>query len=189
MPFCTHHIIREFTPKEASVISGVSPNLQRDWRRRGLLPEKRQEGWASFSLTDVIQLTVMKAFSDSSISVQSAREYSQNAVLATLQCIYEIPDAVAFEGDVLPNNIKELCIKRAVVGGGGEWLFAPLPPTSSEVIGMLRTDEFSAVNEAMIAQAAFHGLIINHRLLASIIFARADGPLVRIVVTEENAKA
>ncbi len=88
-------ITREFTPKEAAAVTGVSPTLQRDWRRRGLLPEKKEVGWTSFTLEDVIQMSVMKAFADSGISVKAAREFSDLAVLPTLAFIDDMPNAYA----------------------------------------------------------------------------------------------
>jgi hypothetical protein len=60
--FATH------TPKEAAALSGVTSDVQREWRRRGLMPfltpEKETAGWTAFDLKEVSALTIMRALSD-----------------------------------------------------------------------------------------------------------------------------
>lgn len=48
-----------YSPAEAAALSGVSQVLQRDWRRRGLLPA-RTSGRARFTINDILRMRVMK---------------------------------------------------------------------------------------------------------------------------------
>jgi len=65
------HFIK-FGAKAASEISGVKPALQRDWRRRGFLPEI--EGKAQFSLGQVVYLAILNLMASRSIGPQSVHE-------------------------------------------------------------------------------------------------------------------
>src|SRR3546814_9298687 len=69
MRFSIRSIDREFSPAEAAEITGVSTALQRDWRRRGILPENADGKWTRWDLNDIIKLSVMKLFSDAGIDV------------------------------------------------------------------------------------------------------------------------
>lgn len=55
-----------FAPKDLTAITGLSPAMQRDWRRAGHLPS-REAGWASFSLMDVCAIAVRKLIADAGL--------------------------------------------------------------------------------------------------------------------------
>ena len=57
---------REFSPAEMAVISGVSAELQRAWRKRKILPGRRSETlrWARFGLAEVLAATVARVLAD-----------------------------------------------------------------------------------------------------------------------------
>src|SRR3546814_2787709 len=77
MRFSIRSIDREFSPAEAAEITGVSTALQRDWRRRGILPENADGKWTRWDLNDIIKLSVMKLFSDAGIDVSKTSIVSQ----------------------------------------------------------------------------------------------------------------
>ncbi|RQW41376.1 helix-turn-helix domain-containing protein [Novosphingobium sp. LASN5T] len=89
-----------FTPAEATAITGVSQDLQRDWRRRGFLP--RSEGHARFDLFGLAELLTMKLLSARDIGPKAAAEVADwcgNGIA------YHALDAVdAYEGDHLRTN-------------------------------------------------------------------------------------
>ena len=53
----TRYIFEKFSPAEVARVTGISQDLQRDWRRRGLL-EKKTQGWEQFDLDDLVKLSV-----------------------------------------------------------------------------------------------------------------------------------
>lgn len=55
--------LREVGPKELAAMTGLSPAMQRDWRRAGHIP-KTDDGWASFDLPAVAAIALRKAFVD-----------------------------------------------------------------------------------------------------------------------------
>lgn len=54
----------KFTPAEAAKFTGVSTALQRDWRRRGILPARGSGKHHRFTFEDLCEMTALKAFSD-----------------------------------------------------------------------------------------------------------------------------
>lgn len=60
-----------FTPAEAERITGVSVALQRDWRRRNIIP--RNDGHARFELFDLADILTLKLFSDAGLSLDRAK--------------------------------------------------------------------------------------------------------------------
>jgi hypothetical protein len=81
-----------YAPKEAAELSGVTSDVQREWRRRGLMPfltpEKETLGWTTFDLREVSALTIMRALSDGcQLPLNTARiiaEASADRVVAFL---------------------------------------------------------------------------------------------------------
>src|SRR3546814_1923245 len=106
MRFSIRSIDREFSPAEAAEITGVSTALQRDWRRRGILPENADGKWTRWDLNDIIKLSVMKLFSDAGIDVSKTSIVSQMAMMPTRAAISLTEGAVTFEGAELPDEEK-----------------------------------------------------------------------------------
>jgi hypothetical protein len=81
-----------YAPKEAGELSGVTSDVQREWRRRGLMPfrtpEKETAGWTTFNLKEICALTIMRALSDGcEVPLSTARiiaEASADHVVAFL---------------------------------------------------------------------------------------------------------
>lgn len=65
----------EFTPAEAAVATGVSVDLQRDWRRRDVLKQQRGVGHARFRLSDLCRLYAMKTFSDVGVGPRRSNSF------------------------------------------------------------------------------------------------------------------
>src|SRR3546814_5449886 len=106
MRFSIRSIDREFSPAEAAEITGVSTALQRDWRRRGILPENADGKWTRWDLNDIIKLSVMKLFSDAGIDVSKTSIVSQMAMMPTRAAISLTEGAITFEGAELPDEEK-----------------------------------------------------------------------------------
>jgi hypothetical protein len=50
-----------FTAAEAAILSGVSAQQQREWRRQGFIPHTPQ-GWTRFLIADVCRLFLLRLF-------------------------------------------------------------------------------------------------------------------------------
>src|SRR3546814_17287535 len=99
MRFSIRSIDREFSPAEAAEITGVSTALQRDWRRRGILPENADGKWTRWDLNDIIKLSVMKLLSDAGIDVSKTSIVSQIAMMPTTAAT-SLPDgAIPFPSE------------------------------------------------------------------------------------------
>lgn len=190
-------VSREFTPAEVAEITGASVALQRDWRRRGILPENDSGKWTKFSLTDVIQMSVMKSFSDAGFSVQYVAEFASIAILPTLAVLDSLPGVAVFEGDEVSNDIKARTLGSSVgvcgpdgeVRGseqiGGRYLvMIKLPGTDRPSIS--RWSALAGLNEHMAEHKVAHCTIMDCHLLAEQIVERAGPPLIRFEVTNED---
>jgi hypothetical protein len=66
-----------YPPKEAGELSGVTSDVQREWRRRKLMPfliEKQEtREWKNFDLKEVAALTTMRTLSEFEVPLSTAR--------------------------------------------------------------------------------------------------------------------
>jgi hypothetical protein len=173
---------RKFTPKEAGLVSGVSPALQRDWRRRGVLPPREDQGWSSFDLSDVIKMTVMRAFSESGLSLKAAEVMAAMAILPVLSDFCRWEDVAVFEGVELPQEVQERTRTGSVRGisPDQQFLFASLP--SEEFPKGARLAKLADAEAIMGRAKSFHGVVVDLYGLAHHIARVAPLPLIRFVV-------
>ena len=75
MPDFDRAFSTEFTPAEAAEATGVSVDLQRDWRRRDLLKPQRGSGHTRFRLPDLCRLYAMKVFSDIGVGPRRSNSF------------------------------------------------------------------------------------------------------------------
>lgn len=73
-----------FSPAELEAVTGLSVDSQRDWRKRGLLPQKEDRKWTRFELTDVVFVMAMKAFSEMGVVLEDAKDAASIAILPVL---------------------------------------------------------------------------------------------------------
>lgn len=185
MPFRMSHIQREFTPSEAANITGVSTDLQRDWRRRKVLPENEGGKWTRFSLSDIVQMSVLKAFSDSGFSVSSVGDCAHMAILPTLALLNDMPGAVVFEGDEISDRLKALATASHVGGAHGRYLVMAKDPDASEP-RTSRWDHLGGLDEYLAEHKAVHCTVLDCSLLARLIADRAGLPFVRVEVEKRE---
>jgi DNA-binding transcriptional MerR regulator len=90
------YTLSAFTPGEAGAITGVSPDLQRDWRRRGYLPASG-DGHARFDLYQLAHLFFLRTMADRGIGPQHSHELAD---IASGAIAYgALQDSSAFEGE------------------------------------------------------------------------------------------
>lgn len=61
MGYRCNHVLERYTPAEAEMVTGVKVALQRDWRRRGLLPETGG-GHARYTAAALAEMVLMQDF-------------------------------------------------------------------------------------------------------------------------------
>lgn len=93
--FSFHKTLSVFTPSEAEAITGVSVALQRDWRRREIIPKR--DGHARFDLHDLADLITLKMCSDAGMSLEKAKEWIPFVPAAIIMHALYRPGAI--EGD------------------------------------------------------------------------------------------
>src|SRR6266446_7744191 len=85
-----------YPPKEAAALSGVTSDIQREWRRRKLMPfmVSRQESreWKNFDLREVCALTIMRSLSDFEVPLATARTIAEASADYVVVFILERPD-------------------------------------------------------------------------------------------------
>lgn len=180
MRYSVRTINREFTPAEAAEITGVSTALQRDWRRRGILAENAEGKWTRWGLTDIIRLSVMKLFSDAGMDVSQTKTIAQMALLPTLGAIARIDEAVAFEGDEIPEESRN----RIRVGTVGTTHPSHTPGRFLISFGkgeydVCRTDSLADVESLLDRDHRPILSVVDCHSLASLIAERAGGPVIR----------
>lgn len=189
MSITIRRVDREFSPAEAAEITAVSVSLQRDWRRRGILPENKSGKWTKFTLTDVIQMAVMKSFSDAGFSVQYVAEFASMAVLPTLAAIDDLPGVVVFEGEEISDDMKERTIGSSIVGARGRFLVMMTNGKTGKP-AISRWQTLDGIDSHLAENATSHCTIMDCHLLAELIAERAGPPLIRFEISKsEGANA
>ena len=85
-----------FTPREAEKITGVSTSLQRDWRRREVLPPTK--GHARFNVLELSWLLGTKLLSEKGVGPEHTKEVMD--ILASGITQFALQNIHAFEGNV-----------------------------------------------------------------------------------------
>ncbi len=114
-----------FTPAEAERITGVSVVLQRDWRRRKIIPA-RQDGEARFLLPALLEMLTLKMLSEAGLGIEEAREWCPFVPAAIASHALVVDGAIEGDVDLHPLGLrypeilaKEISaqISRAIPGG------------------------------------------------------------------------
>jgi len=174
-------------PSEASKMTGVSAALQRDWRRRGILPQSEGDGWNSFQLSTVIEMTVMRAFTLSGLSIEAAHSLAGLSVLPVFSIWARWPDASIFVGDEISteemNEIRLSHVQGIKPEAG--FSFVPMPELDGDS-GAARISDLRLAEVIMNERSSFYGIVLDHYALALQIKERAPLPLWRWHISREN---
>ena len=92
-----HHSIstRTFTASEVEKVTGVSATLQREWRRRGVLPEKGDKSWTRTTAEQLVTISVIKFLADAGMGLRPARVAAEAAAPLVLEWLLILPGATA----------------------------------------------------------------------------------------------
>lgn len=181
-------IDREFSPAEVEAITGVSTALQRDWRRRGILPANNEGKWTRFSLRDLIEIMVLKTFADAGFSVKDVAEVVRIALLPAYSFIVSIPEATTWEADFeVPAAIKEATLAHAVIGAHGRYLIMVPGGTGESIYGRsARFENFDDLAAWLYSRGTLTCTILDFQRLAEHIVERA-GPVMRFEATQTES--
>ena len=179
MKYAVKTITREYSPSEVAAVSGVSTALQRDWRRRGVI-HGRSDGWNKYDLSDVIRMTVMRAFTQSGIGLETAEALSGMAVLPVIATLSRWDDTAVFEGDTLNDEQRERIRGNAVrgVSEDDQFSFVALPERDGEAVAA-RIDNLAKGEQLMGQNQSFHGVAVDHYGLAHHIASTSPLPIIR----------
>lgn len=91
--------VRRYSPGETASISKVSADVQREWRRRGLMPFERAtsgaQEWTSFDLEEVAALSIMRILSECGTPLATARKTAMAGATPVVMFIAERLDGAA----------------------------------------------------------------------------------------------
>jgi hypothetical protein len=91
------YTLTTFTPGEAERITGLSTTMQRDWRRRDILPTTH--GHARFDVFELAEMWVLKLLTDRGIGPQAAMDVAPQCAAGIVLNALQWVDA--YEGDHL----------------------------------------------------------------------------------------
>lgn len=185
MRYRVEEVRNEFQAREAAAMSGVSQNLQRDWRRRGLLDVHEGDGRKRFTAFEIALLAVMGILSDAKLSVKSAQSLALDVCPFIDMFFDQIETAYEFEGDGRDNLDMPEFLKQIGREEHSRFAFITLPADENCTMFLRRT--FSDL-ETVVSQGSGwrSGLLLDLRGIAEDIVAKAPRPLIRFVVIEED---
>ncbi|MCC1494948.1 MerR family transcriptional regulator [Cognatishimia sp. F0-27] len=182
MKYSVRTITHEYSPSEVARVSGVSTSLQRDWRRRGVI-QGRADGWNKYDLADVIRMTVMRAFTQSGISLETAESVSSLAVLPVMDELVRWDDVAVFTGDQLSAEQMDQIRGGHVRGASGDEQFTFVAlPENEQGASAARLRNLADGERIMGKSGNFYGIALDHSLLAHRIAELSPLPIIRFEV-------
>lgn len=175
MQYTVRTISREFTASEVDAITGVSPSLQRNWRRYGYLPENEGGKWTRYSLDWVIRIAVMKLLSDAGTDVSKTSVAAQMAIPPTLDAIMGIAGAVVFEGHDVPEEERQRIIALDGSYATGRYIVS----YGYHELAICRVSSLADIEEDAVKERRPVFSVVDTHALALLIAERAGGPVVR----------
>lgn len=182
MQYRVERIENQFQAQEASDISGVSPTLQRDWRRRELLPERQNEGRMRFTLHQIIELAVMKRLSDAGMSVKSTKALAWQAVVSVQMALESMPEAIEVRGaDLSRGEIFDLLrsLEKPIVRQSINCFALPELPEGSASVSAFVASSWEDLGKMIEEAPEFStGFVMDAVGFAREIVANAKRPLI-----------
>lgn len=178
---------REFSPSEVAAITGVSVSLQRDWRRREILPERKSDGWSRFSLEDVALIYALGFFTAAGFYVKDAKPWASMAVLPVLSIFARTPEAYAMSGAPEREPAMRDLVNARTQGVGLDYRFLVIAHANAGQPALAYRVQDIELLGALAAKAQAPGYsILDLEVMARRILEAANGQLFK-VTCEENA--
>lgn len=162
----------EFTPAEVHQITGVSPELQRDWRRRKYLPASKGRKHKRFRASELGYLFALGAFSRAGVAIERVKGAAGMAALPIWDIVFRLTAPHKFGDygtniDVGPNRYIIVLQDDAL-------------PTPRKV-EVLRTGDLSVLSQK---QDGVLTIIFDCVFAAQKIIERAPRPCVSVKVSK-----
>lgn len=187
MRYRVERIDSTFSSAEAERLSGVANTVQRDWRRRGLLPERTDRKRIRFSLLEVCELKVMGFLSASGISPGLVKALGLQAALSVHSRLMRIRRIAATEPfEFTEEEFVQSC-DAIDEGELSRFAFLPLPERhqGDSVADCYFENSLEAAHAKASADGAISGaLILDAWALAEEIADAAQEPLFRLIAEE-----
>ena len=177
------HEPRLFTPADAERITGVSVTLQRDWRRRGILPG--QDGHARFDAFALAEMLFLRVMADRGIGPLTKiaglplKDFADGIGARIVAHALRWQDAWAWPANG-PASSNRLAVAAAgeVVGIAQARFLVWLPDGSMPMTSALGRflDGFASSDDALFGAV----IVLDLEALGSGMLKRADGPLFTI---------
>lgn len=169
---------REFSPAEVAAITGVSVTLQRDWRRREILPDRKSEGWSRFDPADVALIYALGFFTAAGFYVKDAKPWASMAVLPVLSIFARKPEAYAMKGEPKHKTDLQGFINARVQGYGLDYRFLVIAHANAGKPALPYRVRDAELIAALVAQEQAPGYtLLDLEVMASRILEAADGHL------------
>jgi hypothetical protein len=111
LPRMTTATLITFSAGQASQVTGVTPVMQRDWRRRGFL--KSVDGRAEFNALDLGELRIMKLMSDLGVGPASSRQWKRTVAYCLISRALMSPQA--YDGAVPTDPNSQDSLRRSLL--------------------------------------------------------------------------
>ena len=156
-----------YPPKEAGELSGVTSDVQREWRRRRLMPfliEKQEtREWKNFDLKEVAALTTMRTLSEFEVPLSTAR------IIAEASADHVVLFILERLSDREHENLRKSCPD----------LVKNWQPERFVVVGSDKIPQFSAnLEELLLRQHSPATTSLDLKKIADLIMSRATRPFV-----------
>ena len=153
-----------YPPKEAAELSGVTSDVQREWRRRKLMPfmieKQTTREWTSFGLKEVAALTIMRTLSEFEVPLSTARTIAEASADHVVLFILDVRDRKTLRKSC-PTLVKN-------------W-----QPEGFVVIGSDKIPRFSSsLEELLLRQHSPATTSLDLKKIADLVVSRATKPFV-----------
>lgn len=119
-------VFNDFSAGEAAQASGVSQTLQRDWRRRGILPDRTGPQQSRFEIDEILRLAALKTLSEVGLSVKTSQRLAVSVASTAFYHLERLPGAVAFDRASSPAEAETWWI-RTRWNRLSRYIITPLP--------------------------------------------------------------
>lgn len=97
-----NYVLESYTPAEAEMVTGVNVALQRDWRRRGLLPETGG-GHARYRAAELAQMMIMQEGANQGLGPKLLKDMLGTAATPLANWVESLAwakDAISIDGAI-----------------------------------------------------------------------------------------
>jgi len=185
-----NRVMSEYTSAEVETATGVSQDLQRNWRRRGLIAQRPDRKRARYSTYEVMVLAAMKQFSDAGISVRGTQSLSHMMGFEATKAIEALPDAISFDGSSESSAaVAEKAWRSDTPHPSNRYIYVPMPEQmkpggSTEFRGR---NDLSDIQDLIDIGGSTYGLIFDAAALAQKVAKNLSFPVATFTAERDGS--